>query len=167
MTNEVKDQFYTKVKLFEGYCSRPRRCPAGYPTIGYGHLIQPHETYNFLSRSDAFELLKRDFNSVLSQLSVFNFILQEHELYAIGDLVFNIGISKFRKGSLPNLLARYSSALDNGLYTVANTLKQQIANKLLDYCHYREPKSQKMVVSNGLKKRREFESKLFLQNKIY
>lgn len=167
MTNKLKDEFYLKVRYFEGYRSKPYKCPAGHLTIGYGHVIKSHESIYYLSLSEAIDLLKRDMHDVMCQLSQYDFVLQEHELHAIADLVFNIGIGSFIKSSLPNLIKRYSSLLDLGLFDAAENIRKQIANKILEFCHYRNPKTKQYEVSKGLLQRRQFEYKLFLEQKIY
>lgn len=42
MTDEVKDALRESIKRHEGYRDRPYRCPAGHPTVGWGHNLEAH-----------------------------------------------------------------------------------------------------------------------------
>lgn len=48
------------IKAFEGFASTVYVCPAGYPTIGYGHVVQPGESFGELTQDEGDALLVRD-----------------------------------------------------------------------------------------------------------
>jgi lysozyme len=51
------------IKRFEGFSPTVYICPAGYPTVGYGHLVRPEERAQFRDGVTvvwAGELLKHD-----------------------------------------------------------------------------------------------------------
>ncbi len=48
------------IKAFEGFSPKIYLCPAGYPTIGYGHVVGEGETWGEVSPAQADELLDRD-----------------------------------------------------------------------------------------------------------
>ncbi|HYC64626.1 MAG TPA: lysozyme [Reyranellaceae bacterium] len=49
------------IKAFEGFSPTVYVCPAGYPTIGYGHVVQPGEDWSKgLTEAEGDELLARD-----------------------------------------------------------------------------------------------------------
>jgi len=48
------------IKAFEGFSPTIYVCPAGYPTIGYGHVVQPGETFAALTPDEGDALLARD-----------------------------------------------------------------------------------------------------------
>jgi hypothetical protein len=51
------------IKRFEGFSPTVYICPAGYPTIGYGHLVKPHERERFargITAEQAESLLRQD-----------------------------------------------------------------------------------------------------------
>lgn len=165
MTNEIKNDFFIKVANFEGFRSRPYRCPAGYLTIGYGHTDGVRTT----SRVDletARKLLRQDFDKILTMLCSEPYILQEHELYAIADLVFNIGFTAFKRTSLRNLLIAYHTAIEKNNKQYQDVLRFKIADKLLEFCHYHD-KDGNVQKSLGLLRRREFERRLFLEGHVY
>ena len=41
------------IKRFEGFSPTVYICPAGYPTIGYGHLVRDHESFEKISQEEA------------------------------------------------------------------------------------------------------------------
>jgi lysozyme len=49
------------IKAFEGFSPTVYVCPAGYPTIGYGHVVQPGEDWSKgLTEDEGEALLARD-----------------------------------------------------------------------------------------------------------
>jgi lysozyme len=49
------------IRAFEGFSSTPYVCPAGYPTVGYGHVVQGEEQFDApLSQEDGEALLRSD-----------------------------------------------------------------------------------------------------------
>lgn len=163
MTNEQKEHFLLKIADFEGFRSTAYYCPAKCLSIGFGHRIADSERKRLslarLTYFQAFELLKADFDNAVKYFVHADFILQEHELYALADIVFNCGWKNFSNGSLPNLCRSYSIALGSNSHALADNLSEQITNKMLQYCHYR--RNGKVYVSEGLKLRRQFDVAIF------
>ena len=53
------------IKLFESYSPNVYRCPAGFETIGYGHVVKGNENFSEGVTVDvAAELLKQDSTKV-------------------------------------------------------------------------------------------------------
>lgn len=51
------------IKRFEGFSPTIYMCPAGHPTIGYGHVVLAHEQKQFaagITKAEATELLRKD-----------------------------------------------------------------------------------------------------------
>lgn len=48
------------IKSFEGFSPVSYICPAGYPTIGYGHVVLAGEQWGTISEAEGVALLKRD-----------------------------------------------------------------------------------------------------------
>lgn len=163
MTNEQKEHFLLKIGDFEGFRSTAYYCPARCLSIGFGHRIRDYERKRLslakLTFKQAFDLLKQDFEKCLSSFNDCNIILEENELYALADIVYNCGWINYAKGSLPKLALLYSDALNNNEYKRAYELKQQICNKMLEYCHYK--RDGKVYVSSGLQERRKFDVSIF------
>lgn len=163
MTNEQKEHFLLKIADFEGFRSTAYYCPSRCLSIGFGHRIRDYERKRLslakLTFKQAFDLLKQDFEKCVACFNDAKFILQENELYALSDIVYNCGWTNFCKGSVPKLALLYSDALNNNEFKRSDELKQQICNKILEYCHYK--RDGKVFVSSGLKLRREFDVAIF------
>lgn len=90
------------IKREEGWVAKPYICPAGFPTIGYGHRIpsmdQPSITQE---RGEALLLedLKGARNAVIAASPD---IVDEPErrLAALVDFVFNLGIGRYKESTL-------------------------------------------------------------------
>jgi lysozyme len=49
------------IRAFEGFSPTPYVCPAGYPTVGYGHVVQAGERFDApLSQEEGEALLRAD-----------------------------------------------------------------------------------------------------------
>lgn len=90
------------IKRFEGF--RPSRylCPAGYETIGYGHVVRIGEQFNEpLTEIEAEELLRRDleqFEQAVHDLVIVD--LAQNQYDALVSFTFNVGPDAFRKSTL-------------------------------------------------------------------
>lgn len=164
MTNEQKESFYLAVCNFEGFRSSAYYCPAGYLTIGFGHVIRDFERQRLalakLSWREAYDILVKDFEEVFDFLAKQDFILQEHELFALADLCFNVGCKTITKRYLFQCVKQYSKAIENNEHTKADQLSKYISERFLAYCHYK--RNGKVYTSNGLLLRRRFDSRLWL-----
>src|SRR5258708_35954131 len=80
------------VKGEEGLVLAPYLCPAGYPTIGYGHRI-PSMAHPPITEAEAEQLLIVDLNiAERGALALCpNLATQSRRLAALTDLVFNVG----------------------------------------------------------------------------
>ena len=74
------------LKRFEKFEPNLYRCPAGLPTIGYGHVLHQGETFTTVTEAEAEELLKSDI------------IIAKHRNGPVGDfeLLFQSNITKFK-----------------------------------------------------------------------
>lgn len=156
MTANEKSLFYDTVCQFEGFRSRSYRCPSGVLTIGYGHTkdVKPSD---IVTPFEAKKLLESDFDDVFTTLKSFNFNLKENELFAIADFVFNLGIGTLIRSSIFRLLNDYSFSHSDSL---SNHYKNLICKKIEEFVYYTDKHGVKRK-SNGLVKRRQFESTLF------
>lgn len=166
MTNEQKSAFFAWLGNVEGFRSRLYYCPAGLPTIGFGHsLLTTKEIKKYenerITLKDAQQLLKDDFYSQCQIISSGDFVLSENELFAVGELAFNIGANKVKASGLWKLLSMYSNAIDKRNFSFADLLQKRIANKFLEFCHYHN-KDGKLCTSDGLLARRKMDKELFL-----
>ncbi len=93
------------IKNEEGCVLHVYRDPAGYPTIGVGHLIKPGETFDTITEEEALQLLARDLavaeNAVNQMVRV---PLIQNQFEALVSFVFNVGSGNFQKSTLLKLL---------------------------------------------------------------
>ena len=84
----------------------PYFCPAGLLTVGYGHVISPHER-DLRGGVDLFEaerLLLRDMAWALFAVRDVGRVLEDCEAAALASLVFNIGAGAWRGSSIRRLV---------------------------------------------------------------
>ena len=89
---------------FEGFSSRVYRCPAGYPTIGYGHMLKESETGLYpedISNEAAILLLEKDLRIASSAVCrLVNIGLSEGQFDALVSFTFNLGSAAFQRSTL-------------------------------------------------------------------
>ena len=97
-------------KRFEGFCRVPKNdpgraypyvCPAGYWTIGYGHLCAP--THPPITESEAEIYLASDLQRALAATLRYCPVLDtepERRLAAIVDFTFNLGAGRLQTSTL-------------------------------------------------------------------
>lgn len=135
------------VKKFEGFRNKIYLCPAGYPTIGYGHVVLKHEKEKFkngITQEEAEELLILDLAK--REIKITPWIKVEIHPWmfdAILSFVFNVGIWAFYRSTLRRKLNR------GEFYDAANEFLKWV------YAGGRKLK--------GLVRRRQAERELFLE----
>ena len=97
------------IKQFEGFSATPYRCPAGLWTIGYGHVVQPHEMAGLSSidKEQAEQLLARDV--VLAERAVGKLIsrpLRQAQFDALVSFTFNLGSGTLQRSTLRRVINR-------------------------------------------------------------
>lgn len=81
---------------------------AGLPTIGYGHLIKPDESFTVISIAQAEALLNADLQPARAAVGKYVTVpLNENQRAALVSLVFNIGVGAFVASTLLNVLNEY------------------------------------------------------------
>lgn len=132
------------IKKFEGFSDREYICPAGKPTIGYGHVILPNEDFPVpMTRLEGELLLKKDLESRELTLNKFLKVkISQNQFDALISLIYNIGIENFKQS------------------TLLKFINDRLFDKVPD--QFRRWKYINKVVSKGLLARREEEIKLWL-----
>ena len=94
------------IKKFEGFRAEKYLCPGGKPTIGYGHVIRPGETFDGpITEDSANTLLARDIAGKEGKvLALVHTVLTENQVSALVSLAYNIGIAAFRDSTLLRLV---------------------------------------------------------------
>ena len=101
---QVTEEGINLIKRFEGFSSTVYICPAGYPTIGYGHLVLAHEQEQFatgITQAEATELLRKDVR--LAERAVLRLIsvpLTDGQFDARVSFTFNLGAGALQRSTL-------------------------------------------------------------------
>jgi len=142
-TNEIAKKL---IKQFESLKLKPYYCPAGYKTIGYGHVIKLHEML-YLDNEITVELAEKLLNEDVKEVNIVlhkycHVHLNINQQVALVSFIFNCGSKAFRNSTLLKRLnqGKYAEAADQFLKWV------YVKNKKL----------------NGLVKRRQIERAVFL-----
>ena len=88
-------------KMFEGWSSRVYICPAGYPTIGFGHVCRKDHLPITKEQGEAY--LRQDMVIALKgtiKYCPILFTVDEGKLGAIVDFVFNLGVGRLQTSTL-------------------------------------------------------------------
>lgn len=90
------------LRQWEGLRLAPYLCPAGLPTIGYGHVILPHEQdlRGGISRDEAEALLLRDLAWALFAARDVGRVLTDGQAAALASLIFNIGRAAWAQSAI-------------------------------------------------------------------
>ena len=89
------------IKHFEGFSPTVYTCPAGYATIGYGHLMTKDETFKTIKQDDAQELLRNDAED--AERAVLRYIdvpLTDGQFDALVSFTFNLGSGALQRSTL-------------------------------------------------------------------
>lgn len=100
------------VKAWEGFAALPYLCPAGYWTVGYGHVCRDNQgrmlksndappEMKELTIEDASELLRNDLESYVSEVvALCGGGLNMNQLSALGSFAYNVGTGALRASTL-------------------------------------------------------------------
>lgn len=89
------------IKSFESFSPTTYICPAGRPTIGYGHALLQGEHYQGISMDMADDLLRTDLLLVeRSVIRSINAPLKQNQFDALVSLTYNIGGGSLQRSTL-------------------------------------------------------------------
>jgi len=139
---------YELIKRFEGFSSKPYKCPAGIPTIGYGSTFYEDGTKvkmtdEAITEARGMDLLENVVNDFAKQVNkLIKVEITQNQYDAIVDFAYNVGT-----GNL-----------------ASSTLLKKVNAKLFNEAAEQFPRWNKAngVVLSGLTKRRNAEKELFL-----
>lgn len=96
------------IKSHEGFSDRPYFCPAGYATVGWGHVINRNETIEMpLSTEAAERLLMQDIETAhATVLRLVQWPLNANQLVALISFTFNLGGGALQRSALRHKLNR-------------------------------------------------------------
>lgn len=89
------------IKKYEGFSAKSYICPAGFKTIGYGHLINKNEDLTEVSSSEAEELLLKDLISAeQAVMRNININLTQEQFDSLVSFTFNLGAAALQRSTL-------------------------------------------------------------------
>lgn len=98
------------IKRFEGFSPTIYICPAGYSTIGYGHLVRPEERQLFrdgVSEVWASQLLSTDVHTAeTAVLRLITVPLTDGQFDALVSFTFNLGSGALQRSTLRRSINR-------------------------------------------------------------
>ncbi|WOA30911.1 lysozyme [Alloalcanivorax xenomutans] len=102
------------IKRFEGFSPTVYICPAGYPTIGYGHLVRDHEQDRYqqgITEQEAEDLLRRDVQvAEHAVLRLIDVPLTDGQYDALVSFTFNLGAGALQRSTLRRKVNREEHA---------------------------------------------------------
>ena len=108
----VSDEGIKLIKHFEGVHKKPYICPAGYWTVGVGHLISrdaklPIEWDMVLSPGEIDDLLRKDLRFELGVLRMLGTVQpSQSEFDALVSFSFNLGLGCFQRSTVRSAFIR-------------------------------------------------------------
>lgn len=94
------------IKEFEGFQARPYICPAGFPTVGYGHVILSGETFDgSLTEEAATAVLYKDLPRYEGPVDrLIEAPLSQGQFDALVSFTFNLGERALAESTLRRLI---------------------------------------------------------------
>lgn len=132
-------------RKYEGLSLKVYLCPAGYPTIGYGHRCDPGQ--EDITEEGAELLLRKDITEAYESLIKESPHLEESGQglqAALTDFVFNLGIDRYKTSTLRKVIEEAGSL-------------EEVSGQLLRWTKARDPKTGDLVSLAGLQRRRQAE----------
>jgi len=89
------------VKKYEGFRSKPYLCPAGVPTIGYGHTDAVSLADSPISEPQAAAVLAKDLQLFAAGvLQLVHAPLSQGQFDALVSFAYNVGLGNFKRSTL-------------------------------------------------------------------
>lgn len=100
------------IKRFEGFSRTVYFCPAGYPTIGYGHVVKEDEDFSAgIDEAQAEELLRQDAQiAERAVLRLINVPLTDGQFDALVSFTYNLGGGALQRSTLRRKINREEHA---------------------------------------------------------
>lgn len=98
---ELSERGLGFIAQWEGFSPRAYVCPAGYSTIGYGHMILPGEKFDELDETQGLELLRHD--AAKAERAVGRLIkisLNPNQFDALVSFTYNLGAGALQRSTL-------------------------------------------------------------------
>lgn len=95
------------IRRFEGFSPTPYHCPAGYLTIGYGHVVRAGEAWERITHEEAEALLMEDVQhaeNAVKRLMTVPLTLGQYD--ALVSFTYNLGAGALQRSTLRRKLNR-------------------------------------------------------------
>jgi len=118
------------IKQHEGFAGgKAYFCPAGYKTIGYGHVIKANEHFanDRISLAQADQLVRKDFNKALKMAEEHTGLTGNKQL-AVAHFIFAKGIGNFLRSTLRVKIAN----------------NEPVEEEFLKWCSYKKPTGERI-----------------------
>jgi lysozyme len=144
----MSDDGLRRIREDEAFIGRVYDDGVGNQTIGYGHLVEPGESFaDGLSEPKARELLADDVSRVVNPaLDRVRVPLTQNQVDALGSFIYNVGPGNFARSVLPSL--------NNG------NLERATA-QMAEFTRGKNQRTGELVTLRGLQRRRGDEIALF------
>ncbi|MEG4406418.1 lysozyme [Microcoleus sp. MON2_D5] len=107
---QINQEGLDLIKQFEGCKLEAYICPAGIPTIGYGHT-QSATMGQVISEVEADALLRKDLKDAEDAVRTLVTVpIDENQFSTLVSFVFNVGAGAFEQSTLLAMLNAYASA---------------------------------------------------------
>lgn len=95
------------ITRFEGFARVPYRCPAGWMTIGYGHVIRAGEVLDSIDETSARALLAHDVRAAENAVArLIHVPLTQAQFDALVSFTFNLGAGALQRSTLRRKINR-------------------------------------------------------------
>lgn len=131
------------IKQYEGFSAMPYRCPAGYMTVGYGHVVLPHELFDAPINELQAEALLMD-DVIIAERAVRRLIarsLRAHEYDALVSFTFNLGGAALQRSRLRRVIEHggideVETQWMRWVYAKGRRLPGLMARRRAEFMHY-------------------------------
>ena len=100
----ITDEGIDLIKRFEGFSSSIYICPAGYQTIGYGHVVHDDEKQRFaegIDKDEGEEILRKDVRwAERGVLRLIDVQLTDGQFDSLVSFTFNLGTGALQRSTL-------------------------------------------------------------------
>lgn len=104
----ASEQGAALIRVFEGFSATVYRCPAGLPTIGYGHVVLAGEVFDSpITPAQAEALLLRDLGKTSRAVGrLLPVPLEAHQRAALLSFTYNLGAGALQRSTLRRKILR-------------------------------------------------------------
>lgn len=130
------------IMVTEDFCKYPKPCPAGYPTVGFGHKIRPGDRFHYpLAIRTGLDTLRADFQHAINYAKEIGYERNDNRQLAVAHFIYCLGYADIRR-----------------------VIRRGFMLHALSYTHFKDKKTGKYVNSKYLLKSRLFETKMYKIN---